>query len=346
MFGALPAFRDLSTWRAWCVFLATFYGLPFSDLAIVGVTEAEALTFFQKHTGRTAYEPRPGGFPEAVAIIGRQSGKDRIAATVQAYEAMTAVPEGDGTDLFALTVCQDARASLRTQFAYSSGAVSQSADAETARPGGASGHDRTQHGRDLASYPCRPQALRGVRARVVICSELAFFQSTEGNPVDVEILRAVRPTLATTGGKLLILSSPYTDAGALHELHRKHFGVDDSAVLVWQATAPDMNPTLPADYLARMEQDDPEAYRSEVLGEFRAVCRSCLTRPCWRSAWTRALRERPAEPGCRYLAHTDAASGTGKDAWTLAIGHIQSDRGRARPVPRVETVVQSIGRDG
>ncbi len=78
----------------------------------------------------------------------------------------------------------------------------------------------------LASYPCRPQALRGVRARVAICSELAFFESTEGNPVDVEILRAVRPTLATTGGKLLILSSPYTDAGALHELHRKHFGVD------------------------------------------------------------------------------------------------------------------------
>jgi hypothetical protein len=31
-----------------------------------------------------------------------------------------------------------------------------------------------------------------------------------------------------------------------------------------------MNPTLPADYLERTEQDDPEAYRSEVLGEFRA----------------------------------------------------------------------------
>jgi hypothetical protein len=31
-----------------------------------------------------------------------------------------------------------------------------------------------------------------------------------------------------------------------------------------------MNPSLPADYLERMKQDDPEAYRSEVLGEFRA----------------------------------------------------------------------------
>jgi hypothetical protein len=31
-----------------------------------------------------------------------------------------------------------------------------------------------------------------------------------------------------------------------------------------------MNPSFPADYLARTEQGDPEAYRSEVLGEFRA----------------------------------------------------------------------------
>jgi hypothetical protein len=40
--------------------------------------------------------------------------------------------------------------------------------------------------------------------------------------------------------------------------------------LLWQASAPEMNPTLPADYLDRMRTDYPEAYRSEVLGEFRA----------------------------------------------------------------------------
>ena len=32
-----------------------------------------------------------------------------------------------------------------------------------------------------------------------------------------------------------------------------------------------MNPTLRPDYLARMQETDPEAYRSEVLGEFRAL---------------------------------------------------------------------------
>ena len=32
LIGGLPAFRDLSTWRRWLVFLCALYGLPFSAL--------------------------------------------------------------------------------------------------------------------------------------------------------------------------------------------------------------------------------------------------------------------------------------------------------------------------
>jgi hypothetical protein len=35
-------------------------------------------------------------------------------------------------------------------------------------------------------------------------------------------------------------------------------GRDGSAILVWQTDAGSMNPTLPADYLERMQEDDPE----------------------------------------------------------------------------------------
>ena len=71
LLGGLPRFRDLSTWRAWLAFLRAVYGLPM---------DAQDLALFQEHTGRT--EPRPGGYPEAVAITGRQSGKSAVAATV------------------------------------------------------------------------------------------------------------------------------------------------------------------------------------------------------------------------------------------------------------------------
>jgi hypothetical protein len=118
--------------------------------------------------------------------------------------------------------------------------------------------------------PLKTAWIRGIRARVAVCDELAFFRSSENVPQDVEMLRALRPCLATTGGKLIVLSSPYAQSGALWELHRKHYGREDSPTLIWSASARAMNSTLPADYLQRMKDDDPEAYRSEVLGEFRA----------------------------------------------------------------------------
>ena len=78
-----------------------------------------------------------------------------------------------------------------------------------------------------------------MRASVAVVDELAYFITSEGRPVDREMLRALRPTLSTTGGRLLILSSPYAQAGALWDLHRQHYGREDSATLVWQASAPE-----------------------------------------------------------------------------------------------------------
>ncbi len=178
----------------------------------------------------------------------------------------------------------------------------------------------------LAAYPARPAAVRGLRARVVVLDELAFYRATDNTPNDAEMLRAVRPCLATTGGKLFILSSPYAQSGALYDLHRKHFGRNDSSVLVWQASAPDMNPTLSADYLQRMAADDPEAYRSEVLGEFRAGVSTFLDPEVVATSVETGVRERPPRPGIAYVAFDDPASGSGADAWTKAIAHREGDR--------------------
>jgi len=162
--------------------------------------------------------------------------------------------------------------------------------------------------------------VRGLRAKVAVVDELAFFTATDGRPTDVEMLRALRPALATTGGKLVILSSPYGQSGALWELHRRHFGRDDSTTLVWQADAVSMNPKLPADYLERMRQDDPEAYRSEVLGEFRSGVATFLDLEAIEACVIPGRRELPPATGVRYRAFVDPSGGS-RDAFTLAIGH-------------------------
>jgi hypothetical protein len=263
LLGRLPAFRQLESWARWLIFLAAVYGLP------LATSEQEDL--YCHHTGRAKYAPPTGGFPEAVAITGRQSGKSQVAGLIVAHEAQQPQPEPDGVERFAVAVGQDHRASIRTLFAYMT-APYRLVPALRSLVVGEPTVDalRLTNGVTLAAYPCRPPAFRGVRAVVVATDELAHMLSTEGNPIGTEMLRTARPCLAMTGGKLIVLSSPYAAEGALFDLHRQHFGHDDSATLIWQATAPEMNPTLPADYLARMASDDPEAYRSEVLGEFRA----------------------------------------------------------------------------
>ena len=328
LFGGLPVFRDLSTWRAWLVFLAAVYGRPFRELVPLGVTEADALALFIKHTGRTCYAPPVDGYPEAVTIAGRQSGKDRIGSVIQDYEAISATREADGSDIYALSIAQDGRASLRTQLSYARAPFRRLPMLKALVMRSRTNELELSTGVTLAAYPCRPAAVRGLRARVVVMSEIAFYRSTEGNPVDVEMLRAVRPTLATTGGRLVILSSPYGAEGALYDLHRKYFGRDDAPVLVWQATAPEMNPTLSVDYLTRMEQDDPDAYLSEVLGEFRLGVSTLHDGPTLFEAVESGVRERAAVQGTRYVADTDAASGTAtaKDAWGLGIAHREGDR--------------------
>lgn len=345
--GGVPAFQDLSTWRRWLVFLAAVYGLPLLHLRdVVGLPEDEALGIFREHTCRTIYDPPAGGYPEAAAIVGRQAAKTRIGATITDFEAIQAQPEPDGTETYCALVAQDQRASLRTLFSYAVAPFDTVSALARMVPSGWRALWRRARRADsltlsngvrLAVYPCRPQAVRGIRARVVVLDELAHFRSGEGYPTDTEMLRACRPCLATTRGKLIVLSSPYAQSGALYELHRKHYGRDESDVLVWQASAPAMNPTLPADYLRRMEQDDPEAYRSEVLGEFRAGVSTFLDPDAMAACVEGGVRERAPVAGLSYVAFCDPSGGR-HDAFTVAIAHADGERAvldvvRAWPAP-------------
>jgi len=68
--------------------------------------------------------------------------------------------------------------------------------------------------------------LRGPTYVAVIADEAAFWYSDEFSAnADVEILNAVRPGLATTGGPLIIASSPYAKRGVLYETHKRHYAI-------------------------------------------------------------------------------------------------------------------------
>jgi hypothetical protein len=321
LLGASPALHDLESWQPWLVVLAACYGLPL---------DVEGVELFKRCTGRSAYCPPEDGWRETVCIVGRQAGKTRIGALVTAFEAAFGESATDG-ELYALLLAQDVRAALRSSFSYvstlfkSSPIMGREVASETADT------LRLRNGVNVAAYPCRPASVRGLRARVVVLDELAFYKNSEGYAVDVEMLRAIRPCLATTGGKLVVLSSPYAASGALFDLHKRHFGRDDSNTLIWQASAPTMNPTLPTDYLARMREDDPEAYRSEVLGEFRQGLSTLLDPAAIDACVVSDRRELPPVSRFAYRAFADPSGGRG-DAFTVAIGHVEGHGDSARAV--------------
>jgi hypothetical protein len=81
---------------------------------------------------------------------------------------------------------------------------------------------------------------------------------------------AVRPGLATTGGPLLVASSPYARKSELWNAHRKHYGPKgDSLILVAQGASRDFNPSLPQRVVDRAFERDPAAASAEYLGQFR-----------------------------------------------------------------------------
>jgi hypothetical protein len=309
LLGGLPVFRELSTWSRWLVLAKALYGLAMTS---------DEEQVFSHHTAR-AYRRRPDGFPRLVFIGGRQCGKDRFTdSAIVPFEAMRAKPEMDGTDLYLLNVAQDNRSALRTQRMYASAPFERVESLRLMVRNKTADVLTLDNGINLACYPCRPAAVRGVRSRLVNLQEFAFYRNSENQDVSREMLRAITPTLATTQGRLIIMSSPYAASGALYELHRQHFGQDDSDTLVWVATAPEMNPTLSPDYLTRMLADDPDAYRSEVLGEFREGL-SLLFDPAQIDGATDAgIVARPPDYGGTYQAAFDGSGGQ-KDAAALGI---------------------------
>jgi hypothetical protein len=305
LLGGLPAFRDLSSWRAWIVFEKARTGLPLSP---------EELQLFRRHTERA--EPRPGGYPVALAVTGRQCGKTRWLATGAAFAAATAQ---SAAGAFVTLVGQDLRGAQRAAFSYVREVFALPVFRGEVRR-------ETQDtielhsGVTLAVYPCRSAAVRGVRNLTAFMDEAAHFVSSEGRALDTEMYRALTPTLLTTGGRLVIATSPYAQTGLVWATHRKHWARTDSDVLVWQADSASMNPTLDASALQRVREDDPEGAESEVEGRFRRGLSALFDGEALDACVIPGRRELPPTQELRYSAFADPSGGR-SDAFTVAVGH-------------------------
>ncbi|HZZ61493.1 MAG TPA: hypothetical protein VFE63_09995 [Roseiarcus sp.] len=314
LFGSILAGESWAAWRVWLI-------------AIIGeaLTDEERVVF---HT-LTGREHEPGQrADEACAICGRRSGKTRAASVLAAYVAALCdhsdklAPGERGTlPIMSASMWQAAKALqyldgiFGSVPALKSEVIARTADTLSLR---------------CIDIECRPASFRTIRggtAVAVIADEVAYWRNeeTSRNP-DKEILDAARPALATTGGPLIIISSPYAQRGELWNTFRRDFGPEgDPLIVVARAPSRAMNPTLPQRVVDRAYERDPLSARAEYDAEFRSDVTGFADAAIVEQAVARGVVVRAPLSGQHYVAFVDPSGGS-SDSMTLAVAHAENNR--------------------
>ncbi|MFZ3327278.1 MAG: terminase family protein, partial [Methylocella sp.] len=312
LFG--PHFRGPS-WAAWRAFLTAAFGLPMDDAS---------RELFRQCTGRAAVPAGP--ISEAALVVGRRGGKSRVLALIAVYLACFRDygPYLAPGEVATIAVLAANRPQARSIFRYVSGILkavplfARMIEDENTESIALANRVLIEIG--TASF----RTTRGYSFAAVLCDEIAFWRQdeTSANP-DVEILRALRPGMASIPGSILMLaSSPYAKRGELYAAYRRHFGKDDARVLVWKADTATMNPRIDPAIIAEAYDSDLEAARAEYGAEFRDDLGDYITREAVDAVVCWGRSELPPEPGVTYATFCDPSGGV-NDAMTLAVVHLR-----------------------
>jgi hypothetical protein len=300
------------SWHAWRTMLIAAMGEALSD---------EERKTFTKLTGR-AHEPLEC-VEEAAFVIGRRGGKSKANATLAAYIAGLCTHKlVRGERGILLCIAPDQRQATII-LDHATAAFEDSPILSQLVANRASDTLELTNGVSIEVRAASFRRLRGPTYIAVIADEAAFWYSDDWSAnADFEILNAVRPGLATTGGPLIIASSPYAQRGVLWETHRKHFGSQgDPRILVAQGSSRDLNSSLPQSVIDRALERDYAAALADYLAQFRTDCENFIARENVEACIAFGVRERAPADGTKYFAFADP-SGGGKDSMTLAVAHL------------------------
>lgn len=315
-----PFLGELRTWAGWLTALRALYGLS--------IRSTGPRRLLRECTGRDPSKLPRSGFDTALFLTGRRSGKSRMAAVVGAYEAVLAGHESKLAkgEKGVVAVCAPTRTQGRIVRDYIRAIFeTPMLAAEVA--------NETKEGFDLNSGTRIEiltgdfRSVRGFTLLAVIVDEAAFFGFDAESKVrsDTELIRALKPSLATVGGKLIAISTPYAQRGWCFQQHKRYFGNDSGRVLVWNCPSRTMNPTLPQSVVDEALAEDLAAAKAEYLGEFRDDVASFLPREVVEALVISGRRELPPQRSTEYTAFVDLSGGRG-DAAALAIAHKVGER--------------------
>jgi hypothetical protein len=319
LFG--PWMSDPS-WANWRTVLAATFGLKLTD------PETE---FFRSVTGGRDAPTEQA--KEAWFIVGRRAGKDSVASVIAAYMAATFKPRGaklrpgERAVVACLAVDREQANIVRKMISglFEAVPVLQNLVVKEVRDG-----LELSNGVDITVTTSEFRAVRGRSYLCVIADEIAFWRDDQNgslNP-DREIIRGLRPGMATIPGSLLIgISSPHKRSGLAFERWRDYHGKSDPRILVVHAPTVSFHdsPEIRTE-IEHAKREDPVLARSDYEAEWRDDLAGYVSRELIEAAID-PVPFHPYRSRISYVAFYDAAEGVSAsgDAFTASIAHADGD---------------------
>lgn len=308
-------FGKPETWKAWRTVLKAAFGL--------GVNGADELELFKAVAGDRDLPSRR--VRELWCVAGRRAGKSRVAAAIAVYLAAILdhrhllSPGEVGYVMIIAASMKQARviADYCEGFLKASPILASMLAERTAE------ELRLSNGVIISVHTNSYRTIRGRTLLACLFDETSFWRDETSASPDTEVYKAVLPSLSTTKGMLVAISSAYRQAGLLYQKHRQYFGVSDPDTLVLKAETRQLNPTIDQAIIDRALAEDPEGAAAEWLSEFRGDLSTFLFESEIRLCVEAGVRERRPVREWDYYGFVDAAGGTGRDSMCLAITHTE-----------------------
>jgi hypothetical protein len=318
LFGKVFASPSFWTWK---VVAKLIDGIP--------LTEPREIDLFQQCTGRTVL-PTDEPMRRLIVLAGRRAGKDRFESAIAVWRAALCTDwrkhqsAGEGAVVILLGADKKQANILRK---YCEGLLRVPLlAAEVTRSTAEVTEFRNGASLEIATNDAR--LVRGRSAIAVLGSECCHWKTDEhAASSDEEVVGAAEPSMAmcADGGLLLLGSSVHRKRGYMFRKWRELYGNDESEDICWFAPSAVMNPKLPVHVVDRALAEDAHKARAEYLNVWREDLAEFLPLDVVEACTDWDAHERAPQPDVKYYAYVDAASGTGKDSYTLAIVHIEPD---------------------
>ena len=294
--------------------LGALYGLPMDQ---------QQVDLYCRASGRNSYVPGTEQ-REGSIICGRRAGKSsRICTPVVLYESCfrprPQLAPGEVANAIVLAPTQRQAA---ITYKYVASRIHESLLLRALIRKERSDEIELANNLSISVWTASHRWVRGLSLACCVAEEISFWYEDDGSPMDVEsVLRAVRPALATLGGKLLKVSSPWAKSGPLWSDWQRR-----DRVFAWKLPSPAMNPALPQDFLDAERERDPEAFAREFEVEFLDAASALLPAEQVEACVVRGQTEFQPKAETLYTAALDA--GFKSDSFAFALSSSEGDRVR------------------